>query len=268
MDALGLDRQSARLEIRLLLASLASKSPSWVMAHDQDVLAPHEVDGFKAMLERRLSGEPIAYILGYREFYGRVFCVTPDVLIPRPETELLIELVHEKCQARISLDLLDLGTGSGCIAITLALSCPTAKVAAVDTSFRALELAQRNAQMLGAVVEFIQGNWLEPLAGRQFDVIVANPPYVSPADPHLNLGDVRFEPRNALIAQEEGLADIKAIVEQAKSHLKSGGLLMLEHGFDQSAQVSALMKKAGYAEVESRCDLGGIERVTWAMMSE
>ncbi|NWG38817.1 MAG: peptide chain release factor N(5)-glutamine methyltransferase [Hydrogenophilaceae bacterium] len=268
MDVLGLDRQSARMEVRLLLATLANKSPSWVMAHEQDVLAPHEENGFQDMLKRRLSGEPIAYILGHREFFGRVFSITPDVLIPRPETELLVELVLEKCRGRNTLDLLDLGTGSGCIAITLALNCPTAKVAAVDNSLKALEMARKNAQQLDAVVEFIHGNWFEPLTGRKFDMIVANPPYISPMDPHLRQGDVRFEPRNALVAREFGLAHIRSIVEQAKSHLKSEGLLVLEHGYDQSAQVRALMKKSGYAEVESRRDLSDIERVTLAKMSE
>lgn len=268
MNSLGLDRRAASLEARIMLASAAGQNQSWVMAHVRDVLTPSEQSGYQVMLERRLSGEPIAYIMGKREFFGRTFYVTPDVLIPRPETELLVELALEKCKGLDSLELLDLGTGSGCIAITLALSCPDARVTAVEASFQALEVAEKNAKALGASIEFLQGFWLDPVAGRRFDIIVANPPYVSPLDSHLNQGDVRFEPAKALIAHEAGLADIKTIVKHAKDHLKSGGILMLEHGFDQSVQVRELLNRAGYAEIESWRDLAGIERVSMAKMSE
>lgn len=268
MNALGLDRRAASLEARIMLAFAAGQNQSWVMAHERDVLAPGEQSGYQVMLERRLAGEPIAYIMGKREFFGRTFHVTPDVLIPRPETELLVELALEKCKSLNSLEFLDLGTGSGCVAITLSLRCPVARVTAVEASFQALELAKKNANTLGANVEFLQGHWLDPVVERRFDIIVANPPYVSPQDPHLHLGDVRFEPIKALIAQEEGLAEIKTIVNQAKCHLKSGGCLMLEHGYDQSVKVRALMNDAGYVQIETWRDLGGIERVTAGKMSE
>lgn len=268
MQALALDMATARLEIRILLGHALGVDRTWLIAHERDPLPPKAVARYEALLSRRLGGEPVAYILGEKEFFGRIFKVTPDVLIPRPETELLVELALKRCRLIKTPGILDLGTGSGCIAITLALECPAAHVSAVESSGAALDIARKNAARNQADVEFIRNRWFESLDDRQFDIIVANPPYIAPGDPHLLQGDVRHEPASALVAEDEGLADIREIAVRAKAHLCRGGVLLLEHGYDQAEAVRALLIEAGYAGPETWRDLAGIERVSGAKMSE
>jgi release factor glutamine methyltransferase len=268
IQALSLDANTARLEVRILLGHTLTVGRSWLIAHEHEHVPPQAIARYEALLSRRLAGEPIAYILGQKEFYGRMLRVTPEVLIPRPETELLVELALTRCRAMSSPQILDLGTGSGCIAITLALECLSAQVTAVEASSAAMEVARHNAVANQVNVEIIQSHWFEALGDRQFDIIVANPPYVAPGDSHLQQGDVRHEPVSALVADDAGLADIQEIVVQAKLHLRRGGELLMEHGYNQAVAVRALLKKAGYAKPESWFDMAGIERVTGAEMSE
>ena len=216
-----------------------------------------------ALLERRLGGEPIAYLLGEREFYGLTFKVSPATLIPRPETELLVELALQRIPQLGARRVLDLGTGSGAIALSIAHARPNAEVVAVDASAAALEVAQFNTQQLAlGNVRLLQSDWYAALHGERFDMIVSNPPYIAAGDAHLAQGDVRFEPSSALVSGTDGLDDIRRICAQAKAHLKSKGWLLFEHGYDQAAPVRALLRQAGFAEVFSARDLAGIERVS------
>lgn len=266
--ALGLDQREARLEARVLAAFAWRVSPAWLIAHDRDRPEAESCAHFQRLVERRLSGEPIAYLTGVREFYGRSFLVTPDVLIPRPETELLVELALARIPPQQAAAVLDLGAGSGCIAITLALERPRAHIVAVDRSTAALAIARRNADLLDASVEFLTSDWFAALAGRHFDLIVGNPPYIAAADPHLAHGDVRFEPQTALAAGADGLADLRRLIRGARAHLKPGGTLLLEHGYDQADAVAALLRENGIARPENWADLAGIPRVSGGKVSE
>jgi release factor glutamine methyltransferase len=265
---LGLDTRTARLETRVLAAFAWNVSPAWLIGHDTDPLADAHIAAFDALLVRRLAGEPVAYLTGTREFYGRPFQVSPDVLIPRPDTELLVELALARMPADHAMDVLDLGTGSGCIAITLALERPLAHVTAVDRSAAALAIARRNADTLNARVEFLASDWFDTLAGRYFDLIVGNPPYVAVADPHLARGDVRFEPVSALAAGHDGLDDLRRLTRAARAHLRHGGTLLLEHGYDQADAVQALLRESGIPQPRSWADLAGILRVSGGELSE
>ena len=266
--ALGLDKREARLEARVLAAFAWNVAPAWLIAHDTDPLAEAQITAFDTLLARRLAGEPIAYLTGMREFYGRPFRVTPDVLIPRPDTELLVEQALARIPSDLAVDVLDLGTGSGCIAITLALERPLARVTAVDRSPAALAIAQRNADILNARVEFLTSDWFDALAGRRFDLVVSNPPYIADADPHLARGDVRFEPLSALAAGQDGLADLRHLIRGACAHLKPGGALLLEHGYDQAEGVKALLRESGFGHPRSWADLSGILRISGGEVSE
>jgi len=266
--ALGLDKREARLEARVLAAFAWNVSPAWLIAHDTDALGETQTAQFETLLTRRLAGEPVAYLTGTREFYGRPFQVSPDVLIPRPDTELLVELALARIPPDQAMDVLDLGTGSGCIAVTLALERPLARVTAVDRSSAALAIAQHNAKMLNARVEFLTSDWFDALAGRRFDLIVGNPPYIAAADPHLARGDVRFEPLSALAAGQDGLDDLRRLTTTACAHLKPGGMLLLEHGYDQSDAVQGLLRMNGIHAPQSWADLSGILRVTGGKLSE
>jgi len=233
-----------------------------IVAYPERELDAASYQIFEALARRRLAGEPLAYLVGMREFYGRAFQVGPAVLIPRPETEHLVEaaLVHRTPH---SADVLDLGCGSGAIAVTLALEAPQWRVSAVDVSEDALALAQRNAQALGALVAFYQGSWFDPLpVDARFDLIVSNPPYIAERDPHLDLGDVRFEPRLALTDEADGLCCLRTIAAGAPGRLRAGGWLMVEHGYDQGAAVRALFEGQGLDRVETLRDLAGNERIT------
>ena len=266
--ALGLEKREARLEARVLAAFAWDVVPAWLIAHDTDPLTEAHTAQFEMLLARRLSGEPVAHLTGTREFYGRSFQVSPDVLIPRPDTELLVELALARMPPGQAVKVLDLGTGSGCIAITLALERPLAQVTAVDRSAAALAIARRNADILTARVEFLNSDWFAVLTGRRFDLIVGNPPYIAAADPHLTHGDVRFEPLNALAAGPDGLEDLRRLAAAAGAHLLPSGALLLEHGYDQADAVQTLLQSAGFRHVQSWPDLSGIRRVSGGDLSE
>jgi release factor glutamine methyltransferase len=266
--ALGLEKREARLEARVLAAFAWNVSPAWLIAHDTDPLRDAQATLFETLLASRLTGVPVAYLTGTREFYGRRFQVSPAVLIPRPDTELLVELALARIPPDQARDVLDLGTGSGCIAITLALDRPLARVTAVDRSPAALAIARRNAESLDARVEFLTSDWFAALAGRRFDLIVSNPPYIAAADPHLRRGDVRFEPLTALAAGQDGLDDLRQLTAAACAHLKPGGSVLLEHGYDQADAVQALMRINGIESAQSWSDLSGTLRVSGGKLSE
>lgn len=265
---LGLDKREARLEARVLAAFAWDVSPAWLIAHDTDPLSNTHTAQLQMLLARRLAGEPIAYLVGTREFYGRPFEVSPDVLIPRPDTELLVEQALSHLPADQVVEVLDLGTGSGCIAITLALERPLARISAVDQSTTALTVARRNADRLHASVEFLQSDWFTALTGRHFDLIVSNPPYIAAADPHLARGDVRFEPLTALASGPDGLDDLRHLIRSANTHLKPGGTLLLEHGYDQAEAVRALLHTHHFPAAQSWPDLAGILRVSGGKLSK
>lgn len=266
-DALVAARKSiSPAEARLLLGHVLGHSVAWLEAHREEIISPEQILQFERLVSRRAAGEPVAYLLGVREFYGREFRVTPDVLIPRPETELLIEVGLEKVGAggtvTKSLRVLDLGTGSGCLAITFAMELPHAQVSAVDMSTAALVVAKDNAQGLGASVDFLVSDWFAALDQGCFNLIVANPPYVAANDSHLGEGDLRFEPQQALTEQADGLAALRRIIAAAPDWLTEDGWLFCEHGYDQAAAVLELFRGAGFGEIEQYCDLAGIVRVS------
>ncbi len=268
-----------RHEALLLLASASARTREQLIARSTETLAPSIEAAFVALVQRRIEGEPIAYLLGRREFYGRDFVVDARVLIPRPETELLVDLALE-CIARRTattsdrpLRVLDLGTGSGAIAITLALERPSIDITATDVSGDALEVAALNARQSGATVRFVQTDWLAAFDGiedrpEQFDLIVSNPPYIAAGDPHLFQGDLRREPRSALTDDADGLQAIRRIVADSIRHLRANACLMLEHGYDQAAQVRELLVESGFWQITSSRDLAGIERVTKGIRSD
>ena len=247
-----------RAEARLLLASVLGVPIEHLIARPEQLVADEVATRFADLCARRARGEPVAYLLGEKEFYGRRFAVSPAVLVPRPETELLVQLALARLQELKAPRVLDLGTGSGCIAITLALECPQASVFAVDRSTDALAIARANAQRLGARIEFLHSDWYTHVRTR-FDAIVANAPYVPAADPHLL--ELRHEPRHALAAGIDGLADLRHIVAGAPAHLEPGGWLAVEHGHDQGASVRDLFALAGLAGIATHRDLAGIDRV-------
>ena len=262
-SALNLDLGSARIEAQCLLQNALQVNRAWLLSHPEQPLNVEQHARYSALFERRLSGEPVAYILGEREFYGLTFKVTPATLIPRPETELLVDLALQRIPKQSACRVLDLGTGSGAIALSIAHARPDTDVVAVDASEGALEVAQYNAQQLNLDnVRLIVSDWFDALQGERFDLIVSNPPYVAADDTHLAQGDLRFEPRTALASGADGLDDIRRISTQAKAYLNVNGGLLLEHGYDQAARVRALLQQAGFSGVFSARDLSGIERVS------
>ena len=257
-------RQSAlpKNEARMLLQYALGYTRAQLVTRGMDDLAESALQTLEALAQRRLQGEPMAYLLGEREFYGRRFAVNPHVLIPRPETEHLVEAVLKRLppQGRVW----DLGTGSGAIAVTVALERVDADVRASDISVGALDTARQNAAELGAKVEFAQGSWFDtdrPSEGR-YDVIVSNPPYIEDGDEHLSQGDLRFEPQNALTDFSDGLSHIRHITQEAPKYLKANGWLLFEHGYDQGEAVRNIMLENGFAEVATEQDLAGLDRVT------
>lgn len=263
---LGSVSDTARLDAEVLLAHSIGKNRAFLRAWPERLLRAEEEQCFRAYVAQRAHGVPVAYLTGEREFWSRSFHVSPEVLIPRPETELLVELAIEAIRRENRPRILDLGTGSGAIAVTLALECPEAEVWAVEVSEPALAVARRNAAELGAkAIRFLHGSWLGPLpANVRFDLIVSNPPYIGPADPHLLSGDVRYEPRQALVSADNGLQDITLIAESARQALTSGGRLMFEHGYDQAATVADILNDLGYRDIRHYRDMQGHERVTAA----
>jgi release factor glutamine methyltransferase len=253
----------ARREVQLLLRRALGVDLAGLVAHPERIPEARTSEPYLDMLARRLRGEPIAYIIGEREFYGRPFEVSSDVLIPRPETELLIELALELIPERTERRVLDLGTGSGCIAITLAKQRREIKVIATDVSKAALAVAARNvARHTAFNVELRAGSWFKPVADLRFDIIVSNPPYVAEGDAHLGEGDLRFEPPAALRGGATGLSALEVIIASARHHLRDGGSLLVEHGFDQAEAVAALMRAHGLEEIIASTDLAGIARAT------
>lgn len=250
------------LEARMLAGRVLGKASAWLIAHADESVNIETEQAFAALAGRRVRGEPMAYILGEREFCGLEFGVTRAVLIPRPETELLVELALARIPETAAVRMLDLGTGSGAIAIALAKQRPQARLTAVDVDYAALAVARANAKRHGVSVRFFCGDWLGPLSGETFDLIVSNPPYVAAGDPHLALGDVRFEPQRALLGGADGLDCIRTIVARARPHLRSGAWLLFEHGYDQAEACRALLEAQGYREVQSWPDLAGIPRVS------
>ena len=250
------------LEARMLLERVLGKNHAWLIAHADEASGAEAGQAFAALAERRRQGEPIAYILGEREFYGLEFGVTQAVLIPRPETELLVELALERIPGDAAARVLDLGTGSGAIAVALAKQRPQARVTAVDVDYAALTVARANAKRHGVSVRFFCGDWFGALPGESFELIVSNPPYVAAGDAHLAVGDVRFEPQRALLGGADGLDCIRAIVAKARAHLGPGAWLLFEHGYDQAEACRALLEAGGYREVQSWPDLAGIPRVS------
>jgi release factor glutamine methyltransferase len=257
----------AAVDARVLLRYVLGWSSAQLASRAEVSVAPPLVEVFAALAARRTSGEPVAYIVGEREFYGLMFKVTPAVLIPRPETELLVELALEHIPADAPCRVLDLGTGSGCVALAIARQRPQSRVTAADCSRDALEVASANAQALDVRnVEFVHGDWFGAVAGRRFDLVVSNPPYLAAGDAHLREGDLRFEPSGALVAGGDGLECIRRIVRGAAGHLAIGGWLLLEHGYDQAQACRGLLDDAGFSSVLSRCDLAGIERVSGGLL--
>lgn len=261
--ALGLDRAAAGFESALLLAWALGVTRAHLLAHPERRLADHERRCFQELIGRRAGGEPVAYITGRREFFDLELKVTPAVLIPRPETELLVEEALKRMPESEPLRVLDLGTGSGAVALALARQRPRARVTATDAASDALALARENGQRLGlGNVSFVLSDWFAALARERFHRVVANPPYVADGDPHLNAGDLRFEPRRALAAGPDGLDAIRAIVAAAPAHVAAGGWLLLEHGYDQAGACRRLLEQAGFGELFSAADLSGIPRVS------
>lgn len=250
LRASGIDSREARL----LLASATGFSEASLLANLERALASDVEDAFFEQAQRRRNGEPVGYILGKKEFYSLELAVTPAVLIPRPETELLVDLALERKPASV----LDLGTGSGAIALAIKRHLPKARVVAVEASAAALAVAQRNAVKHNLDVEFVHGQWFA--AEGRFELIVSNPPYIAEGDPHLT--DLRYEPRTALVSGEDGLDDIREIVAAAPKHLKQGGWLLIEHGIGQDEKVRALLERAGLESVQTWPDLAGIPRVS------
>lgn len=257
------ERTIDAVDARVLLCHAVRREAAYLIAHADDPLSPEGRRAFEVLVARRAAGEPVAYLTGRREFFGLGFQVTPAALIPRPETELLVELALERIPRDRPCDVLDLGTGSGCVAISIARHRPQSRLTATDCSETALAVARENARALAARnVKFAAGKWFGAVVGRRFDLIVSNPPYVAEADPHLAQGDLRFEPRAALVAGADGLAAIRLIAKQARRHLTSGGWLLFENGHNQAADCRALLDTEGFGGIQSWRDLAGQERVT------
>lgn len=247
-----------RLDAQLLLAHELGQTRAWLITHDDLPLGNPQHQAYLAALARRLTGVPVAYLVGEREFFGLRLTVTPDVLVPRPETEGLVEWALERLPGMPAPGVVDLGTGSGAIALALARQTPGTAVVATDASAAALDVARGNAARHGLAVEFVQGNWWAPLAGRRFGLAVSNPPYVAGDDPHLQA--LAHEPRAALTPGGDGLAALRQIVNGAPGHLHPGAWLLLEHGHDQADAVRGLLQARGFEQVSTRVDLAGIPR--------
>lgn len=254
---------SPSLDANVLLCHVLDKPRSYLLTWPDKTLESEQQSQFDALIERRKSGEPVAYIIGEREFWSLPLKVSPSTLIPRPDTERLVELALDKAQL-IDGDILDLGTGTGAIALALASELPQRNVYGIDLREEAWQLARDNAARLGITnASFLNGSWFSPVpVGTKFALVVSNPPYIEENDPHLSIGDVRFEPKSALVAQDNGLADIKTITENARDYLLNDGWLLFEHGYDQGVAVREILQGFGYSKVETRKDYAGNDRVT------
>ena len=252
-----------RLDARLLIETLCACTHAELIAHPERELSDAQASQLEALTARREAGEPLAYLLGSSWFYGLEFAVSPDVLIPRPETALLVDLAAERAQGIAAPEMVDLGTGSGIVAVLLARKFPQATVTAVDISPAALAVAKANAERHGARIDFHAGHWYAPLGEQRFHLIVANPPYVAEGDPHLQQNGLPYEPQTALsdgVAGGDGMACLQEIITGANAHLHPGGWLLLEHGYDQAPAVQQLLQERGFLHVQGRKDLAGIVR--------
>jgi len=258
--------ESPRRDAEILLEHVTGKARTWILAFGETELTADQQAQLEVLLARRKTGEPVAHLVGEREFWSLPLYVSAATLIPRPDTECLVEQALARLPAAPAR-ILDLGTGTGAIALALASERPDCQVTAVDVMPDAVALAQRNLERLGLKnVTVQQSSWFAALADQQFETIVSNPPYIDECDPHLGEGDVRFEPRSALVAADQGLADLSHIIIQSRQHLVSGGWLLLEHGWTQGEAVRALFQQAGYQQVETCRDYGGNERLTLGKM--
>ncbi len=263
MLAAAVARLGERADAEALLLHVLQQPRSWLFAHADEVPDMDVQTAYATLVERRAAGEPVAYITGRRGFWSLELEVTSATLIPRPETELLVELALQRLPSVAACNVADLGTGSGAVALAIARERPRARVVATDASAAALAVAQRNAQRLGlGNVAFVHGDWLAPLAGQHFDLIVSNPPYIEAADPHLAQGDLRFEPPAALASGPDGLDAIRRIVRDARAHLHPDAWLLFEHGWNQGLAARVLLAEAGYADVFSALDLEQRDRVS------
>jgi len=261
--AQALRGDEARLEAEVLLLHVLGKPRAWLYAHADDELTSTQCEAIDALVRRRQAGEPVAYLTGTREFWSLNLHVTGATLIPRADTERLVELALDRLPPDTPLRVADLGTGSGAIALAIASERPQARVIATDASAAALGIARQNAEFNKiSNVEFVEGSWLMAVPQQRFDLIVSNPPYIAAGDAHLQQGDLRFEPSSALAAGTDGLDDLRVIVAAAGQHLHDGAWLLLEHGFDQGVAVRALLETAGFANVATWQDLGGLDRVS------
>lgn len=262
-SALLPDSPSARLDLEALLCHCCGYSRAQLITQGEKTLSTEQFDNFLELLQRRQAGEPIAYVTGEREFWSMALRVDKATLIPRPETELLVEQALLRLPDEANYCVADLGTGSGAVALALGKERPRCQLLATDISAAALAVAQHNAAQLGlANITFLQGDWLAPLAPRRCHMLVSNPPYIREGDPHLLQGDVRFEPPQALAAGDDGLDAIRQLIKQASDHLLPGGWLLLEHGYDQAQSVRELFRESGYQHISSVPDLRGLERVS------
>jgi release factor glutamine methyltransferase len=261
-EELALSSNTPRLDIELLLQQVLDKPRVYIYSHPEQCLTEQQLSFFNRLLARRVTGEPMAYITGHKEFWSLNLVVSPAVLIPRPDTELLVDLALKKYSANENLICADLGTGSGAIALALASERPNWEIIATDKFKEAIATARNNAQRLGIDnVEFYQGNWCRALPVKKYNLIISNPPYIAKNDPHLK-SDIKFEPKAALVAGADGLDAIRNIIAQAKTKLAPKGILMLEHGYNQAAMVGRLLADHGYVEINTHKDLSGHERVT------
>ncbi|MEE4096038.1 peptide chain release factor N(5)-glutamine methyltransferase [Pseudomonas viridiflava] len=258
------DSPTARLDAELLLAAALGKPRSFLHTWPERIVSTEAALAFSGYLQRRRTGEPVAYILGQQGFWKLDLEVAPHTLIPRPETEMLVEAALELVPAFAPVQVLDLGTGTGAIGLALANDRQQWKITAVDRVLEAVELAERNRQRLQlANAEVLSSHWFSALEGRQFDLIISNPPYIAETDPHLSMGDVRFEPGSALTSGPDGLDDLRTIISEAPAHLTPGGWLLLEHGYDQGPAVRELLIRHGFERIQTRRDLGEHERITF-----
>lgn len=254
---------SPQIDAELLLADVLKKERTYLFTWSDQDLEAEQIKSFEEKLTERLTGKPIAHIIGYREFWGLPLKVTADTLIPRPDTETLIEAVLN-LELNVEATILDMGTGTGAIPLALKSELPRANITALDMSLPALAVAKDNAKNLSLDVTFIHSDWFSAVEDKTFDCIVSNPPYIETEDPHLQQGDVRFEPMTALASGKDGLDDIRLIIKQSLKHLNNGGWLLLEHGYNQADAINALFKQNAYQNIELIYDFGGNPRVTLA----
>lgn len=269
-NLLATSSDSSKLDVEILLSFVLNKARSYLLTWPEKKLTDEQLLTFVGLLSRRAQGEPIAYITGVKEFWSLPFAVSEATLIPRPDTETLVELVLELYHENKSITCLDLGTGTGAIALALASEMPTWKIEAADFNLDAVKLAQHNAKNLELDhVNIYQSDWFTTVANdKRFDVIVSNPPYIDGDDVNLSQGDVRFEPKSALVATEQGLADIKHIAKQARQFLNFNGKLFFEHGFEQGQAVRTILTDLGYKNAQTRQDLNGHDRISWAYLPD